>query len=96
MEEKLLGFDPNTRAFHWDLRRIHAKGYTDNVVDLMVGKLARLSKGTQDALKQFACLGNVAEVATLGLVLGQSAEAIHVSLRGGGAGGPGRPAGRLL
>ena len=80
-EEKLLGFDPATRAFRWDLRRIHAKSYTDNVVDLMVGKLARLSKGTLDALRQFACLGNVAEVATLALVLGQSAEAIHVSLR---------------
>ena len=26
----------------WDLTRIHAKGYTDNVVDLMVGKLSRL------------------------------------------------------
>ena len=80
-EEQLLGFDPGTRAFRWDLPRIHAKKYTDNVVDLMVGKLARLSAGTLDALKQFACLGNVADVATLALVLGQSAEAIHASLR---------------
>ncbi|XYH95612.1 AAA family ATPase [Sorangium sp. So ce1128] len=79
-EEKLLGFDPGSRAFRWDLPRIHAKGFTDNVVDLMVGKLARLSGGTQDALKQFACLGNVADVGTLGLVLGQPAEAIHASL----------------
>ncbi|MGK3985812.1 AAA family ATPase [Sorangium sp. So ce136] len=79
-EEKLLGFDPRRRAFRWDLPRIHAKGYTDNVVDLMVGKLARLPGGTQDALKQFACLGNIADVETLGLVLGQPAEAVHASL----------------
>ncbi|WP_437821909.1 sensor histidine kinase [Sorangium sp. So ce1078] len=79
-EEKLLGFDPGRRAFRWDLPRIHAKSYTDNVVDLMVGKLARLPGGTRNALKQFACLGNVADVETLGLALGQSAGAIHASL----------------
>jgi predicted ATPase/signal transduction histidine kinase/tRNA A-37 threonylcarbamoyl transferase component Bud32 len=79
-EEELLGFDPTSRAFRWDLPRIHAKGYTDNVVDLMVGKLARLPGATQDALKHFACLGNAADVETLGLTLGQPAAAIHASL----------------
>ncbi|XYH93660.1 AAA family ATPase [Sorangium sp. So ce1128] len=79
-EEKLLGLDPGSRAFRWDLPRIHAKSYTDNVVDLMVDKLARLPGGTRDALKQFACLGIVADVETLGLALGQSAGAIHASL----------------
>ena len=44
----------------WDLNRIHAKGYTDNVVDLMVGKLNRLPAETQKALQQLACLGNSA------------------------------------
>ena len=34
----------------WDLDRIQAKGYTDNVVDLMVGKLNRLPVETQKAL----------------------------------------------
>jgi predicted ATPase len=42
-----------------------AKGYTDNVVDLMVGKLQRLSATTQNALNQLTCLGNVAEIAWL-------------------------------
>ena len=55
--------------------RIHAKGYTDNVVDLMVGKLKRLPDTTQDALQQLACLGNIAEIATLTLV--------HRDVRGG-------------
>ncbi len=35
-------FDHDAARWRWDLDRIHAKGYTDNVVDLMVGKLARL------------------------------------------------------
>ena len=45
----------------WDLSRIHAKGFTDNVVELMVGKLSRLPPETQKALQQFACMGNSAE-----------------------------------
>src|SRR5467141_1397572 len=79
-EEGLLGFDPDASAWIWDLARIRAKGYTDNVVDLMVGKLKRLSATTQEALKQLACLGNAAEVATLALVHGETEEAIHTAL----------------
>jgi len=78
-EEKLLRFDPGSGAWIWDLPRIHAKGYTDNVVDLLLGKLTRLPGDTQDALKQCACLGNVVGSGTLGLVLEQPAEAIHAA-----------------
>ena len=79
-EEKLLHFDASHGVWQWDLPRIHAKGYTDNVVELMVGKLARLPQDTQDALAQFACLGNAADVATLGIILEQSVEAVHTLL----------------
>ena len=79
-EEGLLAFEPDAAAWTWDLRRIRAKGYTDNVVDLMVGKLKRLSDTTQERLKQLACLGNVAEIATLTLVHGLSEEEIHAAL----------------
>src|SRR6266404_4678933 len=79
-EEGLLAFDSVTRAWQWDMNRIRAKSYTDNVVDLMVGKLKRLSNTTQDALKRLACLGNVVEIATLSLVFGESEEEIHASL----------------
>jgi PAS domain S-box-containing protein len=79
-DEKLLRFDPAGRSWVWDLPRIHAKRYTDNVVDLMVGKLERLSREAQDTLKQFACLGNKADVEILSLVLGQPAPTVHASL----------------
>ena len=79
-EERLLAFDPVTRAWQWDVNRIHARSYTDNVVDLMVGKLKRLPNMTQDALKRFACLGNVVEFATLTLVHGKLQEEIHTAL----------------
>ncbi|MGZ5819443.1 MAG: AAA family ATPase, partial [Burkholderiaceae bacterium] len=44
-EEKLLTLDTQTessRAWKWNIARIHAKGITDNVVELMVEKLRRL------------------------------------------------------
>ena len=75
-EEGLLAFDPVALAWRWDIDRIRAKSYTDNVVDLMAGKLKRFSATTQEALKQLACLGNVVEIATLTLVHGETEEAI--------------------
>src|SRR5712672_1293830 len=79
-EEGLLTFEPVTRAWHWNIDSIRAKSYTDNVVDLMAGKLMRLSSITQEALKLLACLGNVAEVATVALVQGTTEEAMHAAL----------------
>ena len=79
-EEGLLAFDPVAAAWQWDIDRIRAKSYTDNVVDLMAGKLKRFSATTQEALKQLACLGNVAEIATLTLVHGETEEAMHAAL----------------
>jgi PAS domain S-box-containing protein len=79
-EEGLLVFDPGVRAWQWDISRIRAKSYTDNVVDLMARKLRRLPAATQDALKQLACLGNAAGIATLTLVHREAEEAIHAAL----------------
>jgi PAS domain S-box-containing protein len=80
VEEGLVAFDPAASAWAWDLERIRAKGYTDNVVDFVVGKLARLSGDAQDVLTQLACLGNSAPVATLNAVCGRSDEAIALAL----------------
>jgi PAS domain S-box-containing protein len=79
-EEGLLAFDPVTQAWQWNIDRIRAKSYTDNVVDLVAAKLQRFSSTTQEALKQLACLGNVAPIATLALVHGETEEAIHGAL----------------
>jgi len=79
-DEGMLIFDHDAASWCWDLDHIQAKGYTDNVVDLMVGKLARLPRETQQALQQLACLGNSAETATLVLVLGTSEAQVHGAL----------------
>jgi predicted ATPase/two-component sensor histidine kinase len=80
VEEGLITFNRELAAWTWDLPRIHAKGFTDNVADLLLGKLIRLRKPTQHALRHFACLGNSAEVATLAIVHGSSEEAVHAAL----------------
>lgn len=79
-EEGLLTFDHGEGRWSWDLNRIYAKGYTDNVVDLMVAKLNRLPVETQKALQQLACLGNSAEFAMLGMVYQDSNEGMHGQL----------------
>jgi PAS domain S-box-containing protein len=79
-DEGLLALDHKQARWSWNLGGIHAKLYTDNVVELLAGKLTRLPRDTQDALRQFACLGNVAEVATLSIILGTPEEQVHAVL----------------
>ena len=79
-EEGLLAFDRSQGRWSWNLSRIRAKGYTDNVVDLMVGKLTRLPIAAQETLKEFACLGNSAETSTLSFVHGTSEVQLHSDL----------------
>jgi PAS domain S-box-containing protein len=79
-DEALLAFDYGEGRWSWDLNRIHAKGYTDNVVDLMVGKLHRLPVETQKALQQFACMGNSAEFDMLRIAYQGSIEGMHDDL----------------
>ena len=79
-EEGLLAFDHDAARWRWDLERIHAKSYTDNVVDLMAVKLSRLPVETQQALQQMACLGNRAEMTMLSIVLQITEEQIHAAL----------------
>ncbi|WP_437277241.1 AAA family ATPase [Sorangium sp. So ce375] len=45
-------------GWRWDLTRIGALAYTDNVVDLMVRTIARLPPSTVEALKLAAAIGN--------------------------------------
>ena len=79
-EEGLLTFDHVNQQWSWDLDRIRAKRYTDNVVDLMTRKLVRLAPDTQTALTQLACLGNRAEFTMVRLVYQGSLAHMHGQL----------------
>jgi PAS domain S-box-containing protein len=79
-DEGMLAFDQVARAWRWQMERMRAKNYTDNVVDLMAGKLKRLSAAGQEALMQLACLGNFAPAAALVAIQGASEAAVHATL----------------
>src|SRR5262249_15041702 len=77
VEERLVHFDYGQGRWVWDLSSIQAMGYTENVVDLMVGKLNRLPPETQKALQLLACVGNSADFALLEMVHQDSKEEMH-------------------
>ena len=79
-EDGLLAFDPVAPAWQWDIDRIRARSYTDNVADLLVEKMRRLSVPAREAMEQLACLGAAADVATLTLVYEETEEAVHAAL----------------
>ncbi|MBR0858307.1 trifunctional serine/threonine-protein kinase/ATP-binding protein/sensor histidine kinase [Bradyrhizobium liaoningense] len=76
-EEGLLTFKQGDGRWSWDVNSILAKGYTDNVVELVVGKLSRLPAETQSALQLLSCLGNRADFAIWRIVYQSSEQDMH-------------------
>jgi predicted ATPase/transcriptional regulator with GAF, ATPase, and Fis domain len=72
-DEGWIDFDYTRRRWRYRLAAIESAVMTDNVVDLMRRKLARLSQKTQRALTLAACIGNAFDGETLGVVSNQSA-----------------------
>ncbi|WP_326830403.1 AAA family ATPase [Xylophilus rhododendri] len=79
-EEGLIWFERASRRWVWHLPSIRAHDYSDNVADLMAGKLSRLPGGARRCLMLLACLGADATVATLLLVWDGAAESLHAGL----------------
>ena len=64
-EERLLQFETSSMQWNWDIRRIATKSHTDNLLALMVRRLLRLPRETQEALQVLSCLGRQADFASL-------------------------------
>ncbi|WP_437520549.1 AAA family ATPase [Sorangium sp. So ce726] len=79
-QEGLIAFDADEGAWRWDIGAIRDKGFTDNVVELMAGKLKRLSDRTRDALTLAALLGSSVDVDALAVVAGRPAEEVRDAL----------------
>ncbi|WP_437521746.1 AAA family ATPase [Sorangium sp. So ce726] len=76
-KEGLLEVDLRAGAFRWDIDAIRDKGLADNVVDLLITKIKRLSPSAQMALTLAACVGNTVDASTLAVIRDRSKEAIH-------------------
>jgi predicted ATPase/class 3 adenylate cyclase len=62
-----LAFDRGAGTWTWDLERVQAFPVTDNVVDLMAEKLARLPAPTRRAVQHAACIGGEFDLGVLAL-----------------------------
>jgi len=79
-QEGLLYFDSERRRWRWDIPGIRSKNYTDNVAQLIAGRLERLPAESRQALATAACLGDSFELSTLALVEDQAPEAMALAL----------------
>lgn len=73
-------FDENAGTWCWDMAHIRRMGMTDNVVELMAGKIQRLGVATIEALKLAACIGALFELEALAIVAQKSPRDIAADL----------------
>jgi predicted ATPase/signal transduction histidine kinase len=78
--EQLLSFNSSQRQWQWDLAQIKARNITDNVVELMMGKILRLKPPVQQVLTLAAAIGNQFDLATLSIVSQQSGDWVKTQL----------------
>ncbi|NER99045.1 MAG: AAA family ATPase, partial [Symploca sp. SIO1B1] len=79
--ENLLTFEPSCRGWQWDISQIEGMGITDNVVELMIGKLKKLPEFTQHILCLAACLGAEFDLQTLAITSEDNAAVIFADLK---------------
>ncbi|MCP4132855.1 MAG: AAA family ATPase [bacterium] len=67
-EERLIDFDANEGIWTYDLVKIKEVGVTDNVVELMVGRINKIGREAREILKLASCIGNQFDLDTLAIV----------------------------
>ena len=70
-EQRLLTFDAERGRWGWDDAKIGAAVASDNVVDLLVARLRRLSEVAREVLTLGACVGQEFDLGTLSLISGR-------------------------
>lgn len=67
----LLNFNLKQQRWSWNIEEIQARGITDNVVELMLGKMHQLPNETQELIQLAACVGSRFDLEMLSTVAGQ-------------------------
>ncbi len=67
-KEDSISFDYDKGKWQWDLEKIKSTRISENVVELLIGRIQKLSNKTQNILKLASCIGNNFELATLSLI----------------------------
>lgn len=80
-EERLISFDAQAGRFTWDVDRVREAKVTDNVVELMLGKLSRLAEHTRRALELASCIGHSFDLGTLATIANAKPSKVAADLR---------------
>ena len=65
--KRSIWFDREAYRWRWDVARVRAEGYTDNIAELMRSRLYALPGETQAALQLAACIGGTVDAAALAI-----------------------------
>ena len=76
----LVMFDHSENRWVWDIGQIRQRNITDNVVDLMRGKIGLLDPDARQLCQYAACIGNRFDLATLATVGERSPQAAAKAL----------------
>jgi predicted ATPase/signal transduction histidine kinase/GAF domain-containing protein len=68
LDERLISFHRPDGKWRWDQDGIRGHRHAENVIDLMVVRIARLPLPTRSVLGQMACIGSRTDLRTLGRV----------------------------
>ncbi|NET24652.1 AAA family ATPase [Okeania sp. SIO1I7] len=79
-QEKLIKFDICQQQWVWNIEEIEGRDITNNVVELMVSKLQKLSHVGQNVLRLAACLGSSFELKDLAIVAEKSRKEVFKEL----------------
>lgn len=86
-QDQLLSFNFNEGCWLWDIQLLKDIDITDNVVELMINQIQKLSPTTQNILKLAACIGDKFTLDVLSIVhqksLSETAVDLWESLRAG-------------
>lgn len=73
----LVAFDLNIRRWIWDEPRIAGRSFTDNIAELMIGRITRLPLPSQEAMQVMACIGNTVQADLLAAALEKRRQDLH-------------------
>jgi PAS domain S-box-containing protein len=76
----LLSFDVSVWRWRWELGRIRAQGYSDDVAQFIAERVAHLPPATREVLRFAACVGNSVDVRTLAAVTQMNEAAVEREL----------------
>lgn len=75
-KDNFITFDNSLNMWRWNISSIKNIGVTENILDLMVKKIKKLPKNTQDILKLAACIGNTFDLRILSIISGKSPDKV--------------------